>query len=129
MVDAVVTPPGAVKSYTWWEYLRSALLPHVAFSEGYIMANRRWFDRLVPDVQAMLQEVGRGISAEATASIMASSEAVLDEFQQRGGHVTVLEGDSLAALRRLETEVMAPEYEKMVDSDVFASVMDYLARD
>ncbi len=125
MINALVTPPGAIKSYSWWEYLRSAQLPQVAYSEGYIMANRRWFSTLSPEVQTIFQEVGRRISVEATDSIMASSETILDEFRERGGHITEFEGEDLAALRQLETGVMARQYEEMIDADVFESVVEY----
>ena len=89
------------------------------------MANRRWFSTLSPEVQTIFQEVGRRISVEATDSIMASSETILDEFRERGGHITEFEGEDLAALRQLETGVMARQYEEMIDADVFESVVEY----
>lgn len=128
MVDTVTTVPGAIKSYSWWEYLKSGQLPYQTFADAYIMANAAWFDGLPADVKKIMRDVGAEISKEATASIMAASNAIVEEFRQRGAKISTLSGAELATLRKLEAEVMEPEYAAMVDADVFAALKRYTGR-
>ncbi len=128
MVDTVTTVPGAIKGYSWWEYLRSAQLPYQAFADAYIMANASWFNGLPDDVRKIMNEVGAEISKEATDSIMAASDAIIDEFAKRGAKVTTLTGSELAKMKKLEREVMEPGYAKLVDADVFAALKRYTGR-
>jgi TRAP-type C4-dicarboxylate transport system substrate-binding protein len=127
-IDTVSTVPGAIKAYSWWEFFKAAQLPWVTFSDAYIMANRGWFEELPADVQKVLLEEGARTSKEATASIMADSEAVHEEFRQRGGTVSVLSGQELEELRRIESEQVEPELADLVDADVLAAVKRFVGR-
>ncbi len=128
MVDTVATVPGAIKGYSWWEYLKSGQQPYLTFADAYLMANAAWFNGLPADVQKIMREVGAEVSKEATASIMAASDAIIGEFQKRGAKISTLKGAELAAMNKLESEVMEPEYAAMVDADVFAALKKYTGR-
>jgi TRAP-type C4-dicarboxylate transport system substrate-binding protein len=122
MVDTVSTVPGAIKAYSWWEYLKSGQMPYVTFADAYLMANAAWFNGLPADVKKIMREVGAQISKEATATIMAASDEIMGEFAKRGANLTTLAGAELGKMKKLEADVMAPDYAKMVDADVFAAL-------
>lgn len=122
MVDTVSTVPGAIKGYSWWEYFKSAQMPYTVYNDAYVMANAAWFNGLPADVKNVMREVGAEISKEATDTIMAASDAIMAEFARRGAKVTTLAGAELAKMKKLESDVMAPDYAKMVDADVFAAL-------
>ena len=128
MVDTVTTVPGAIKGYSWWEYLKSGQQPYLTFADAYLMANAAWFNGLPADVQKIMRDVGAEVSKEATASIMSASDAIIGEFQKRGAKISTLSGSELAAMQKIESEVMEPNYAAMVDADVFAALKKYTGR-
>lgn len=127
MIDTFATVPSAIKAYSWWDYIRYAELPAQFYADSFILVNRTWFDNLPEDVQALLMEVGEEITAESTASIMAFSDAVLEEFVERGGQVDVLSPEARAEFARIDREIVMPQLRDMIDDDVLQAVQAYVA--
>ncbi len=118
MIDTINSPPGSIKAYSWWEYLKYGQLPYQSFADAYIMANKTWFDGLPEDLQALLLEVGMEIGAQSTATIMQAGEETLTEFRERGGVVTMLDGEAKAEFDRLMEEKVLPEMTELIDAEV-----------
>ena len=127
MIDTFATVPSAIKAYSWWDHVKYAELPFQFYADSFILANQSWFDGLPADVQQLLVEVGEEISAESTASIMAFSDAVLDEFVARGGQVDTLSDDVKAQFDRINAESVFPAVSEMVDADVLEAAKAYAA--
>ena len=76
------------------------------------MANATWFNGLPKDVQALMLEVGREISKEATEGSMSGNAAALKEMaEKKGGKITTLTGAALETLAvlaeaRMDDEVL-----------------------
>jgi TRAP-type C4-dicarboxylate transport system substrate-binding protein len=127
MIDTFATVPSAIKAYSWWDYIKYAERPFQFYADSYILANQEWFDGLPEDVQQILVEVGEEISAESTASIMAFSDEVLDEFVARGGQVDTLSEEMQAEFDRINAESVIPAVSEMVDADFLEAVKAYAA--
>ncbi len=125
MIDTFSTVPAAIKAYSWWDHIKYAELPHQFYADSFILANQAWFDGLPEDVQQLLIEVGEEISVESTASIMAFSDEVLDEFVARGGQVDTLSEEAQAEFQRIISEEVFPGLSEMIDDDVLEAVMEF----
>lgn len=128
MIDTFATVPSAIKAYSWWDHVKYAELPHQFYADSFILTNQAWFDRLPPDVQQLLIEVGEEISAESTASIMSFSDEVLEEFVARGGQVDTLSDEAQIEFDRLNEEVIFPSLTEMIDPDVLEAVLEFSGR-
>lgn len=126
MIDTVSTVPGAIESYSWWDYFKTAQLPYSQFNDAYIIANATWLENLTPEMRALVEEVGNEISKESTAAIMEASMATLNTFEQMGGTIVTFEGDTLEELRTVEREQILPELIKNLDPDVAQAALDYI---
>lgn len=126
MVDTVSTVPGAIESYSWWDYFKTVQLPYSQFNDAYIITNATWLDSLTPEMQALVEEVGKEISQEATAAIMEASMATLNTFEEMGGTIVTFEGDALEELRTMERDEILPELIKNLDPDVAQAALDYV---
>jgi TRAP-type C4-dicarboxylate transport system substrate-binding protein len=128
MIDTLSTVPTAVKAYAWWDHLKFAQMPYAVYADSELMANATWFNGLPKDVQAMLLEVGREISAEATANSMAGNAAALKEMvEKKGGKVTTLSGPTLDAFVQLDRDKTEPELAKMVSPEILAAARKFVA--
>jgi TRAP-type C4-dicarboxylate transport system substrate-binding protein len=127
MIDTINSPPGSIRAYSWWEYLNFAQLPYQYFSDAYLMANTEWFDSLPEDLQGLLLEVGREVGDISTATIMQTGEETLAEFEQRGGVITVLEGDVKAEFDALMQDEVMPAMADLIDPSVLQAAQDYTA--
>lgn len=125
MVDTVATVPGAVKSYSWWDYVKSAQLPYFQFNDAYFIANQAWLDSLSPEMKDLVMEVAAEVSVESTDAIMAASNATLEEFKEHGGTVVTFEGAELERLTTLEVEQVLPSMQDLVDKDVVDAALAY----
>lgn len=124
-INTVSTVPGAIKAYSWWEYLKSVQLPWISFADAYVMTNTAWFEGLPADIQKVLLEEGAILSQESTADIMSASDAVHEEFKAMGGTISTLTGAELEKLRKLEAEKVAPALSEEVDEDVFEALKKF----
>lgn len=127
-INTVSTVPSALKAYSWWEHLNSGQLPYIGFADSYLMANKPWYDSLPADVKKVLTEEGAKTSKASTDGILAASDQMHKEFVERGGHLTVLKGEELAKMRRIETEKVEPALAEQVDADVFAALKKFVGR-
>lgn len=127
MIDTINSPPGSIKAYSWWEYLGYAQLPYQYFSDAYLMANTDWFNGLPEDLQALLLEVGVEVGTISTNKIMQVGEDTLAEFQQRGGVVTMLEGDAKAGFDELMVNQVMPAMADLIDGPVLEAAQAYVA--
>lgn len=125
MIDTFATVPAAIKAYSWWDHVKYAELPHQFYADSYILANQAWFDGLPSDVQQLLLAVGEEISAESTASIMAFSDAVLEEFVARGGQVDTLTDEAQEKFKRINEESVIPAVSEMIDADVLKAALEF----
>ena len=128
MIDTLNTPPGSVKAYSWWEYLNYAQLPYQYFSDAYIMANADWFDGLPEDLQQLILDVGAEVGATSTETIMQVGEDTLSEFKERGGTVTMLDGDAKAAFTKIMTEQVMPAMADLVDAEALEAAAAFTAQ-
>ncbi len=128
MVDTINSPPGSIRSYSWWEYLQFGQLPYQYFSDAYLMANSQWFDGLPEDLQQLLLEVGREVGMISTATILKTGEDTLAQFKERGGVVTVLEGDTKAQFDALIAEEVLPAMAELIDPPVLEAAQAYVAQ-
>lgn len=126
MVDTVATVPGAIRSYSWWDFLKTAQLPYFTYNDAYFIANQAWLDGLTPELREMVLEVGQEIGEESTQAIMEASDQALEEFKEHDGTVVTFEGDALEELRTLEREQVLPQMEGEVDKDVVDAALDYV---
>ncbi|WP_163852184.1 TRAP transporter substrate-binding protein [Pseudooceanicola aestuarii] len=126
MVDTVSTVPGAIESYSWWDYFKTAQLPYSQFNDAYIIANAAWLDSLTPEMRTLVEEVGAEISQEATAAIMEASMATLKTFEEMGGSIVTFDGDALEELRMVERDQILPQLMENLDPDVAQAALDYV---
>lgn len=128
MIDTLATVPTAVKAYSWWDHLKFAQLPYSVYADSELMANATWFSGLPKDVQAVLLEVGREISKEATAGSMSGNAAALKEMaEKKGGKLTTLTGAALEEFVKLDREKTEPELSKMVSPEILAAARKFVA--
>jgi TRAP-type C4-dicarboxylate transport system substrate-binding protein len=126
MINTFNTVPAAIKAYSWWEYVKYGQLPYQSFADAYVIANNAWFNNLPKDLQNIILEVGKEVGDISTATIIKNSAATLEEFKQRGGVVTELNGAAKAEFDKLNKDVVIPEMAKtLVDSDVLEAAMRY----
>lgn len=125
MIDAVTTVPVAVKAYSWWETLNAVQLPYLTYNDAYFIVNAGWYNSLTPELQGVLTTVGAEISKESTDAIMSASNAAIDEFKSRGGHVFTLNGAELEKMQKIQREKMNPRYAKLLSPGVFEAVKTY----
>ncbi|KPP86020.1 MAG: C4-dicarboxylate-binding protein DctP [Rhodobacteraceae bacterium HLUCCO07] len=125
MIDTFATVPSAIKAYSWWDHIKYAELPHQFYADSFILANQAWWDGLPEDVQDLLTEVGEEISEESTESIMAFSDEVLEEFEERGGQVDTLSEEAQEEFERINREEVFPGLRKMIDPEVMEAVLEY----
>ncbi len=125
MINTFATVPAAIKAYSWWDHIKYAELPHQFYADSFILANQAWWDGLPEDVQDLLIEVGEEISEESTASIMAFSDEVLEEFEERGGQVDTLSEEAQEEFERINREEVFPGLSEMIDPDVLEAVLEY----
>jgi TRAP-type C4-dicarboxylate transport system substrate-binding protein len=127
-IDTISTVPSALKAYSWWEYLNSGQLPYLYYVDAYIMVSQPWFDGLPADIQAVLVEEGAKRSKTATDGILAASDKMNQEFVERGGKLSVLEGAELAKLQKVEAERVEPALAEEVDAEVFEALKKFVGR-
>ncbi|WP_299565532.1 TRAP transporter substrate-binding protein [uncultured Sulfitobacter sp.] len=126
MIDTFSTVPSAIKAYSWWDHVKYGQLPHQFYADSFILVSQAWFDGLPEDVQQLLIEVGEEISEESTASIMAFSDDVLEEFvSEQGGQVDTLTEEAQAEFERINNEKVLPGLSEMIDPEVLEAVMEY----
>lgn len=128
MIDTLATVPTAVKAYSWWDHLKFAQMPYSVYADSELMANATWFSGLPKDVQAVVLEVGREISKEATAGSMSGNAAALKEMaEKKGGKITTLTGAALEEFIKLDREKTEPELAKMVSPEILAAARKFVA--
>ena len=128
MIDTVATVPTAIKSYSWWEYLKFAQMPYAVYADAELMANGKWFAGLPKDMQELLLSVGREISREATEQTYKGNLDTLKELEKRGGKVTVLQGKELEDLKALDRDKTEPELAKMMSPEIYAAAKRFIGR-
>ncbi|MEX3010443.1 TRAP transporter substrate-binding protein [Hoeflea sp. TYP-13] len=128
MIDTINSPPGSIRSYSWWEYLQYGQLPYQYFSDAYLMANADWFNGLPEDLQQLLLDVGREVGMVSTATIMNTGEETLAQFEERGGVVTVLDGDAKAEFDVLIAEEVLPGMAELIDASVLKAAQAYVTQ-
>ena len=126
MIDTINSVPEGLRAYSWWELLKYVQLPYQSYSDAYIMANGTWFNGLPQDLQDLLLEVGREIGDVATKSVMENADIILDEFKQRGGVVTVLDGAAKAEFDTLMQEKIIPQVEDLIAPEVLAAAQEFV---
>jgi hypothetical protein len=78
--------------------------------------------------QALMLEVGREISKEATAGSMTGNAAALKEMAEKhGGKITTLSGPVLEEFVKLDREKTEPELAKMVSPEILAAARKFVA--
>ncbi|WP_282610901.1 TRAP transporter substrate-binding protein [Pelagibius sp. Alg239-R121] len=125
MIDTINSPPGSIKAYSWWEYLKFAQLPYQYFSDAYVMANGTWFNGLPQDLQDLLLEVGAEVGATSTAKIMQVGDDTLREFEERGGVVTMLKGEAKAGFDNLMNDKVKPDMADLLDATVLEAAQAF----
>ncbi len=125
LIDTLNTPPGSVGAYSWWEFLKFAQLPYQFFSDAYVMANSTWFNKLDPELQKILKDVGSEIGAISTKTIIATGDKTLAEFKKRGGVVTTLSGSDKADFDKIMTSKVLPKMKGLFDPDVLAAAQKF----
>ena len=125
MIDTINSPPGSIKAYSWWEFLKYAQKPYQYYADAYIMANSTWFNGLPADLQKIIMDVGKEVGTLSTDRIMDHGETVLKEFQDRGGVVTTLSGAEKAKFDKLMKDKVMPAMAKMIDADALKAAQEY----
>ena len=128
MIDTINSVPEGLRAYSWWELLKYVQLPYQSYSDAYIMANATWFNGLPQDLQDLLLEVGREVGDLATKSVMENADIILDEFKERGGVVTVLDGAAKAEFETLMQERVIPQVEDLIAPEVLEAAQDFVAQ-
>jgi TRAP-type C4-dicarboxylate transport system substrate-binding protein len=127
IIDTINSPPGSIRAFSWWEYLTHGQKPYQYYADAYIMANATWFNSLPADLQQLLMEVGAEVGKISTDKILETGEETLAEFQERGGVVNTLEGESLAAFDALMTEKVQPAIADKIDANVLDAAKAFAA--
>jgi len=125
MIDTIISPPGSIEAYSWWEFLKYAQKPYQYYADAYIMANSTWFNSLSPDLQKIIMDVGKEIGKRSTDLIMDTGESTLKKFQERGGVVTTLSGAEKAKFDKLMKDEVMPAMAKMIDADALEAAQAY----
>ena len=126
MIDTINSVPEGLRAYSWWELLKYVQLPYQSYSDAYIMANATWFNGLPQDLQDLILEVGREVGDVATRSVMENADVILDEFKQRGGVVTVLDGAAKAEFDELMEEKIIPQVEDLIAPEVLEAAQEFV---
>ena len=127
MIDTINSPPGSIRAFSWWEYLKYGQKPYQYFADAYIMANSTWFNNLPNDLQKLLRDVGDEIGKTSTDTIMKTGEETLTEFQQKGGVVTVLKGKQKEEFDALMRDKVLPKIADKIDEDVMKAAQEFVA--
>ncbi len=128
LINTLNTPPGSVEAYSWWEYLNHAQLPYQYFSDAYMMANTTWWNTVPADLQQIMLDVGKEIGAISTAKILEVGESTLAKFQERGGTVTVLDGEAKAEFDMLMDEKVVPAMADLFDAEILVAAQSFVAQ-
>jgi TRAP-type C4-dicarboxylate transport system substrate-binding protein len=128
MIDTINSPPGSIAAYSWWEYLAFGQLPYQYFSDAYLLANSSWFNGLPEDLQQLLLDVGQEVGTISTETIMQTGEETLAAFQERGGVITTLEGESLAGFQKVMIEEVVPEMADLLDESVLKEAQSFVGQ-
>ena len=127
MIDTINSPPGSIRAYSWWEFLTHGQKPYQYYADAYIMANATWFNELPEDLQQLLLDVGAEIGTISTDTIMQTGEETLAEFQERGGIINVLTGDSKAEFDMLMKDKVQPAIADKLDAEVLEAAQAFAA--
>jgi TRAP-type C4-dicarboxylate transport system substrate-binding protein len=127
MINTLMTVPSAIVGYNWWEYLKYAQLPYNTYFDGYIAANKRWWDNMPNDLQEIvLNEVAPKISKLATDKVMDYSNDILKEFvEKHGGRIDTLSESELHKLQQMDLNVVWPKIAEGMDPDFWAAAKKF----
>ena len=119
MINTMSTVPSAIKAYSWWDFFKYVTHPPQAYIDAYLVANGKWFNRLPKDIQDTVLQVGRRITEESTASILAFGEKIFKEFEEKhGGTVTKLTPENYRELLTFYKQKVYPKLTKRIDPDL-----------
>lgn len=123
MIDYICTPSSAMKSNSWWDFLKYVSLPAVVLSDAYIGVNTKWLKSLPEDLQDIIvNKVSPKIEEEAIKTIMEQSLADIKAFEQHGGTVTTISPEELQRFKTLMNEKVTPVVASKVDPALWAEV-------
>lgn len=125
MINTINSPPGSIRAFSWWEFLKYGQQPYQYFADAYLMANATWFNGLPTELQQLLVEVGQEVGTQSTDKIMQTGEETLEEFKQRGGIVNVMEGESKLEFDTLMKEKVQPAIADKLDSEVLKAAQEF----
>jgi len=125
MINTINSPPGSIRAFSWWEFLTHGQKPYQYYADAYIMANASWFSGLPEDLQQLLLDVGAEIGKISTDTIMQTGEETLSEFEQRGGTVTVLEGNAKSEFDDLMKNKVQPAIADKIDAEVLQAAQAF----
>jgi TRAP-type C4-dicarboxylate transport system substrate-binding protein len=126
MINAVWTVPSAIKGYSWWDFLKFAILPYMACPDSFLVVNAKWWNSLPQDIKdILLKKVGPAIEKESTDFVMGDAKAKLDEFvKQKGGTVVTLSPQDLKTLKGMCLEKVYPPLVKKYNPAFWDAIVD-----
>jgi TRAP-type C4-dicarboxylate transport system substrate-binding protein len=110
MINAIWTIPTAIKSYSWWDFIKYGTLPYIAYPDSFIVANAKWWTSLPQDVRdTVSQKIVPRIEKESTDFVMDDAKAILEEFvKQKGGTMSALSAHDIKTLKEICVEKVYP---------------------
>ena len=86
LVDVVYAPPLGAIALQWFTRTPYVSTQPITNGMGALVVSRRFFDRLPPDLQALLRDTGRETGAALIRATRADNKTSLDELRKRGLH-------------------------------------------
>ena len=110
MINAIWTIPIAIKSYSWWDFIKYGTLPYIAYPDSLIVVNAKWWTSLPQEVrETVFKKVVPKIEKDSTDFVMEDAKAILEEFvKQKGGTISTLIAHDIKTLKEICVEKVYP---------------------
>ena len=105
VIDGVYGSPLAIVTMQWFRYVDYITAVPLGFASGVIVMDRRAFEKLPPDIQALQRELGKKYTQRITRRVREDNARALALMRQRGLEEVTPSPEDMAELDRLAPQV------------------------
>lgn len=120
VVDGQENPLTAFKEKSMWEVQKYISLTNHVFTPATLLVNERWFQKLDPRHQAILQEAGAEAARWEREQVKQMEVGLLEDFKAKGVQVDTPDTSGFVDLTRPTWK----EFEATVGADLVAKVLE-----